>query len=198
MLFEEKTIDSQVLVQGGFLKLRRDTVRLPDGKESTREYVVHPGAVMIIPILPGGRVVLERQYRYPVRELVIEFPAGKIDPGEGMQACAQRELLEETGYTARQWAYAGPVYPCIGYSDEVIEVWLARDLQAGPAQLDEGEFVETFTASLEELEQWMLDGTIKDCKTLAGLHWLYALHRGQLNLQWLPDLGSAAETGEEG
>lgn len=184
MLFEEKTIDSQNIYKGRFLELKQDKVCLPNGKQSIREYVIHPGAMMIIPILPDGQVVLERQYRYPVRELMIEFPAGKLDPGESALNCAKRELFEETGYKAKNWAYAGQVYPCIGYSNEVIEIWLAKDLVAGPPQLDEGEFVEIFTASIEQLKQWMFDGIIKDAKTLAGLHWLFAYHHNELSLRW--------------
>src|SRR5207253_4243761 len=128
----------------------RDTVRLPDGSLATREFVLHPGAVMMIPLLDDGRIVLERQYRYPVRQVLIEFPAGKIDRGEDLLACAQRELLEETGYTASEWAYAGKLAHCVGYSDEMIHIYFARGLTAGAAQLDHGEFVETITASPQD------------------------------------------------
>lgn len=185
MLFEEEKLDSEVLLKGRFFTLKRDHVRLPDGKESVREYIEHPGAVMIIPVLPDGDVVLERQFRYPVHDLIIEFPAGKIDPGESPLMCAQRELLEETGYRANKWAYAGKIYPCIGYSNEVIEVWLAADLQVGAAKLDEGEFIEIFTAQMNQLEQWCLDGVLKDAKTLAGLNWLFAYHQNRLSLEWV-------------
>ena len=106
-------------------------MRLPDGKEATREYVIHPGAVMVIPMLDDGRLVLERQFRYPMGRVMIEFPAGKLDPGEDVLTCARRELLEETGYTATEWARAGVLHPVISYSTEFIEVWFARGLHPG-------------------------------------------------------------------
>jgi len=100
----EVCVDSAELLHGHFLHVKRDTVRLPGGALATREYVVHPGAVMVIPLMDDGRVLLERQYRYPMQRVMIEFPAGKLDAGETSLACAQRELKEETGYTAREWA----------------------------------------------------------------------------------------------
>ncbi|HYR26046.1 MAG TPA: NUDIX hydrolase, partial [Aquabacterium sp.] len=154
----EELVSSETVYSGKFLQMRRDMVRLPDGRSASREYVVHPGAVMVVPILPDGRLVMERQYRYPVRRTMIEFPAGKLDPGEGGLACAQRELLEETGYRARRWAKAGVMHPVIGYATEFIEVWFADDLSLGERQLDEGEFLDVFTASQQELEDWMRDG----------------------------------------
>ena len=183
-MLEEKKISSKMLVEGSFLNFKRDVVELPDGKQTYREYVAHPGAVMIIPILPNGDIVLERQYRYPVNELIIEFPAGKIDPNEDGFACAQRELYEETGYKAENWAYMGKISLCVGYSDEIIHVWLAKDLQAGQAQPDDGEFVEVFTATVPELKQWVLEGKVTDSKTMAGLHWLLAYTRHELDVKW--------------
>ena len=164
----ENTLMSESVYQGHFLELRRDRVALPDGREATREYVVHPGAVMIVAILPDGRLVMERQYRYPVRQTMIEFPAGKLDAGEGGLACAQRELLEETGYRAGRWAKAGIMHPVIGYATEVIEVWFADDLSLGERQLDEGEFLDVFTATQQELEDWMRDGLLTDAKTVVA------------------------------
>ena len=180
----ETRVASQELLRGHFLHAMRDTVRLPDGKEATREYVIHPGAVMVVAELPDGRLVLERQFRYPVQSVMVEFPAGKLDPGEDSLACAQRELLEETGYTARQWARAGVLHPVISYSTEFIDIWFARDLTAGQRQLDAGEFLDVFSASTDELLQWCRDGRITDAKTLTGVLWLQNLRSGAWSLDW--------------
>ena len=180
----ENTLTSESVYQGHFLELRRDRVALPNGREATREYVVHPGAVMIVAILSDGRLVMERQYRYPVRQTMIEFPAGKLDAGEGGLACAQRKLLEETGYRAGRWAKAGIMHPVIGYATEVIEVWFADDLSLGERQLDEGEFLDVFTATQQELEDWMRDGLLTDAKTVVGMMWLLQWRAGRWPLQW--------------
>ena len=180
----ETRVASQELLRGHFLHAMRDTVRLPDGKEATREYVIHPGAVMVVAELPDGRLVLERQFRYPVQSVMVEFPAGKLDPGEDSLVCAQRELLEETGYTARQWARAGVLHPVISYSTEFIDIWFARELTAGERQLDAGEFLDVFSASTDELLQWCRDGRITDAKTLTGVLWLQNLRSGAWNLDW--------------
>lgn len=180
----EELVSSETVYSGKFLQMRRDMVRLPDGRSASREYVVHPGAVMVVPILPDGRLVMERQYRYPVRRTMIEFPAGKLDPGEGGLACAQRELLEETGYRARRWAKAGVMHPVIGYATEFIEVWFADDLSLGERQLDEGEFLDVFTASQQELEDWMRDGQLTDAKTVVGMMWLSQWRAGRWALDW--------------
>jgi ADP-ribose pyrophosphatase len=180
----ETRVASQELLHGHFLHAMRDTVRLPDGKEAFREYVIHPGAVMVVAELPDGRLVLERQFRYPVQSVMVEFPAGKLDPGEDSLACAQRELLEETGYTARQWARAGVLHPVISYSTEFIDIWFARELTAGERQLDAGEFLDVFSASADELLQWCRDGRITDAKTLTGVLWLQNLRSGAWSLDW--------------
>ena len=180
----ETRVASQELLRGHFLHAMRDTVRLPDGKEATREYVIHPGAVMVVAELPDGRLVLERQFRYPVQSVMVEFPAGKLDPGEDSLVCAQRELLEETGYTARQWARAGVLHPVISYSTEFIDIWFARELTAGQRQLDAGEFLDVFSASTDELLQWCRDGRITDAKTLTGMLWLQNLRSGAWSLDW--------------
>jgi ADP-ribose pyrophosphatase len=149
---------------------------------------VHPGAVMVIPLLQGTdgawRVVLERQFRYPVGEVMIEFPAGKLDAGESTFSCARRELLEETGYSALEWARAGKMHPVIAYSTEFIDVWFARGLSAGAQKLDSGEFLDVFTASPEELLQWCMLGQVTDAKTLAGALWLQNVLAGNWHLQW--------------
>lgn len=182
-LIERKT-DSQELFKGRFLHAFRDTVALPDGKQTTREYVIHSGAVMIIPLLDDGRLVLERQFRYAVGQVMIEFPAGKLDPGEDSLACAQRELLEETGYSAREWARAGVLHPVISYSTEFIDIWFAKGLALSERQLDEGEFLEVITATPAELLAWCRDGRVTDAKTLTGALWLQNVLSGAWDLDW--------------
>ena len=180
----ETPVDSEDILEGNFLHVRRDTVRLPDGTHAAREYVIHPGAVMIVAQLDDGRLVLERQYRYPMGSVMIEFPAGKLDAGEASLACAQRELLEETGYTARQWARAGVLHPVISYSTEFIDIWFARDLTPGARQLDSGEFLEVFTATPAELLAWCGNGQVTDAKTLTGALWLQNVLSGIWALDW--------------
>jgi ADP-ribose pyrophosphatase len=175
----------EVLVKGNFLELRRDHVRLPDGATATREYVRHPGAVAIVPLLDDGRLVLERQFRYPVGRVLLEIPAGKIDPGESTLACAQRELLEETGYQAREWARAGMVHNAAAYSTEVIELWFARGLRAGRQRLDAGEFIELCLLTETELERGVASGEVSDVKTLVGLMWLQKWRAGLWSLDWI-------------
>ncbi len=184
-LIERKT-GSQELFKGHLLHAFRDTVALPDGKQATREYVVHSGAVMVIPLLDDGRVVLERQFRYPVGRVMVEFPAGKLEPGEDPLNCARRELLEETGYSAGEWARAGLLHPVISYSTEFIDIWFARGLVAGERRLDEGEFLEVITATQAELAAWCFDGRVTDAKTLAGALWLQNVASGAWNLEWRP------------
>ncbi|MFM1909229.1 MAG: hypothetical protein RLZZ591_2906 [Pseudomonadota bacterium] len=184
----ERQLSTQKVHSGHFLQVYRDTVALPDGDTASREYIVHPGAVMIIPLIesPDGelRVVLERQYRYPVARVMVEFPAGKLDPRESVLACAQRELQEETGYTAGLWARAGQMHPVIAYSTEFIDIWFAKDLRPGQQALDRGEFLEVFTASVDELLQWCRSGEVTDAKTLAGALWLQNLVSGGWDLNW--------------
>lgn len=181
----EHTLNSKRVYEGSFIRVQRDEVRLPDGKQAVREYVLHPGAVMIVAVLPDGRLVLERQYRHPVKRVMIEFPAGKLDPGEGGLRCAQRELLEETGYTAKRWARAGVMHPVIGYADEFIEIWFADGLMAGERHLDEGEFLDVFAATQQELEDWVRDGELTDVKTIVGMMWLQKWRGGDWPLDWV-------------
>lgn len=180
----ERTVATQEVLRGSFLRVQRDTVALPDGGRATREYIRHPGAVMVVPLLDDGRLVMERQWRHPLQRVLLEFPAGKLDAGEPPQVCGQRELLEETGYTARQWAHAGWMHNACAYSDEGIDVWFARGLTAGPARLDAGEFVETVLVTEAELDALAGRGELTDAKTLVGLLWLQRWRCGAWPLEW--------------
>ncbi|HVL77248.1 MAG TPA: NUDIX hydrolase [Noviherbaspirillum sp.] len=178
----EERIASELAYDGAFLKVNKDKVRLPDGKQSEREYICHPGAVVVLPLFDDGSVLLERQFRYPLQAVFIEFPAGKIDPGEDHLESAKRELLEETGYTARDWHYLATIHNAIAYSDEHLEIFLARGLTAGERKLDEGEFLETFTATVPEMLKWVREGKITDVKTVIGTFWLERILDGR----WQP------------
>ena len=185
----ETCIEARQAWRGSFLDVRSDRVALPDGSETYREYIVHPGAVMIVPLLGEDRVIVERQWRYPMGRAMLEFPAGKLEPGEPVLECAVRELIEETGYRAAEWARAGILHNAIGYSDEGIEIWFARGLVLGERSLDAGEFLDVFEASVDELEEGARRGEITDAKTLIGLLWLAHWRTGRWPLQWV---GAAA------
>ena len=168
----ETCIDSNQIWRGRLLDVRRDRVRLPDGSEGVREYVTHPGAVVMIPVLDDGRLIFERQYRYPVGRVMLELPAGKIDTDEDTLVTAQRELREETGYVAAFWRHLGTLHPTIGYSDERIEIYLAQQLTALESNaLDIGEFLEVVTLSLDEALAEVRAGRLTDGKTLSALLW---------------------------
>ena len=168
----ETCMNSEQIWKGRLLDIRRDTVRLPDGSEGVREYVTHPGAVVIIPVLPNGNLIFERQYRYPVGRVMLELPAGKIDPEEDPLKTAQRELQEETGHTAKQWRHLSTMHPTIGYANERIEIFLAQGLTSlGQNNLDEGEFLELVELSLDEAFVAIRDGRLTDGKTLSAMLW---------------------------
>jgi ADP-ribose diphosphatase len=188
----ERRIGGTTLLSGGFLEVRRDEVQLPDGRPATREYIRHPGAVAVVPILDDGRLVLVRQYRYPVAKVLLEWPAGKRDDGESTLACAMRELQEETGYTAREWAYGGEIHNAAAYSSESIWIWFARGLTPGPQQLDSGEFVEMVTLSEAELDAIATRDGLPDVKTLIGLQWLQRWRAGTRALAWCSAAEAAA------
>ncbi len=187
----EHTVTSTVAYAGSFLRIQKDTVRLPDDAMATREFIRHPGAVLIAPMLASGDLVLERQYRHPLSKVFLEFPAGKIDAGEAPQTCALRELQEETGYTAREIAHLGDIHNAIAYSDEVIHLYAARGLTAGEAKLDEHEFLETCTMSLEALLVQIRAGQVTDVKTIIAAYWLEDLAQQRKTAQWINVAGVA-------
>ncbi len=175
--FTEKKITSRTAYRGGMLTVNEDEVRLPGGSTALREYVMHPGAAIILPLFDDGSVLLERQFRYPVGQHFYELPAGKLEPDEPALETAKRELLEETGYVAAEWRDLGRLHPCIGYSDERIDFFLARKLEFRGAKLDEGEFLETLRIPLAEGVDWIRSGRITDAKTILGLFWAEKLLR---------------------
>jgi len=169
--FIEETLESQQVFDGRLLKVHADKVRLPDGEQSWREYVQHPGAVAILARLDNGKLLFERQYRYPLRRVFLEIPAGKIDPGEHILDTARRELREETGYKARLWRHLATLHPCIGYSDERIEIFWAEGLSFVGAALDDGEILDICELSIADALLAVRDGEITDAKTIAALLW---------------------------
>ena len=182
----ERQLESTQVYRGHFLDVRRDRVALPDGSTSHREYIRHPGAVMVVPLLDDGRLLMERQYRYPMGQVMLEFPAGKLDAGEAPLTCGQRELAEETGYHAAEWAYAGILHNAIAYSDEGIHIFFARGLTPGAQRLDAGEFLDIVTHTPHELDQLAAQGLLTDAKTLIGLLWLQRWQQGAWPLTWQP------------
>ena len=180
----ERRVSGQQVYRGALLDVRCDAVSLPDGSAATREYIVHPGAVMVVPILDDGRLVLERQYRYPLGRVLLEFPAGKLDAGESTQRCARRELAEETGYRATEWARAGLIHNACAYSTEAIEIWLARGLTLGVRAPDPGELIDLCLMDEAELDALASRGELTDVKTLVGLQWLQKWRSGQWSLDW--------------
>ncbi|MDO8891624.1 MAG: NUDIX hydrolase [Sulfurimicrobium sp.] len=177
----EKQLSSQTVYQGDLLHVNEDQVQLPNGNTSRREYILHPGAVVIIPLLENGHVIMERQFRYPLHRDVYELPAGKLDACESALVCGQRELMEETGYSAASWKYVATIHPCIGYSNERMSLFLAQELTEGIHQRDGDEFIEVFTLPMEEALEWVRTGRITDVKTVIGLFWAEKILDG-----WLP------------
>jgi len=181
----ETVLHRQQVHQGHFLDVRCDTVQLPDGQNALREYIVHPGACVVIALQGDGSVILEQQFRYPVGRVMLEFPAGKLNPQEDPFKCAVRELREETGYSASQWAYGGCMHLAIAYSTEIIHIYFARELAQGLRQLDEGEFLDVLTVPVEQLLAWCADGTITDAKTVTCSLHLQQFLSGAKPLDWV-------------
>jgi ADP-ribose pyrophosphatase len=179
---KETRIGGELAYDGSFLKVTRDSVSLPDGAHTHREFIRHPGAVVILPLFDDGSVLLERQFRYPLDQVFIEYPAGKIDPGEDPLECAKRELQEETGYTASDWQFVCTIHNAIAYSDEHLDLYLARGLVPGEAKLDDGEFLETFRAGVPEMLEMIRNGQVTDVKTVIGTFWLEKIIAGS----WTP------------
>jgi ADP-ribose pyrophosphatase len=193
MHLAETQVDSATVFSGTLLHVRKDTVSLPNKVLATREFVVHPGAAMIVPRLSSGNFVVERQFRYPNRRVFLEFPAGKRDPGEASAVTALRELEEETGYRAGKLAFLGAIHNAIAYSDEQIDLYLADDLKRTQQRLDAHEFVELIEMSLLQMLEAVRKGEITDVKTIIGLMWVEKIEQGMWPLKWL-DLPSASAT----
>ncbi|MGH8726654.1 MAG: NUDIX domain-containing protein [Burkholderiales bacterium] len=177
--FTEKEISSETIYEGRLFDVKKDIVALPDGETSDREYIVHPGAVMIVPLIEPASILLERQYRYSLHAHFYELPAGKIEPGEDPALTAKRELLEETGYVADEWRHLGRLHPSVGYSDEIVELYLASKLTYREQNTDEGEFLEVLTLDLEEAFEWVKAKKITEAKTILGLLWLDRILQGR-------------------
>ena len=168
---KETKLSSEIIFQGRLLDVRKDEVLLPNGKTSTREWINHPGAVCIIPILPNGKIALIRQYRYPVQSEMIELPAGKLDKGEKPEKCAKRELIEEIGYRSNKLTFLSHIHPAIGFANEKMWIFLAEDLEKTESKLDEDEFIELIPTNLENALEMIWSGKITDVKTIIGLLW---------------------------
>lgn len=174
----ESCLESTEVFNGQLLKVRADRVRLPDGNEGVREYIRHPGAAVMLAVLDNGKLLFERQFRYPVGQVFLELPAGKIDAGEPALDTARRELREETGYKAKHWRQLGLIHPCIGYSNERIEIFLAHGLVYVGPQHDAGEFLDVIELSLNDALLAVRDGEITDAKTISALLWADKIFSG--------------------
>jgi ADP-ribose pyrophosphatase len=168
---KESTVSSETVYDGTFLDVRKDIVNLPDGNTSTREWINHPGAACIIPIMSDGKLALIKQYRYPVQSTMIELPAGKLDIGEKPEVCAIRELEEEIGYLADKLTFVTKIHPAIGFANEEMWIFLAENLVKSQKNTDHDEFVELMPTSIEDAIRMVWNGAITDVKTIIGVLW---------------------------
>lgn len=182
---EEIRLSGESVYQGKLLHVHRDWVKAPDGHEQAFEYTLHPGAAAVIPMLDDGRVVMERQWRYAMNRSFLEFPAGKLNPGEDPFAAIQRELMEETGYKAGQWARLGDMHPVIAYSTETIHLFMAKELVQGEHAREAGECMELVLMEPDELLNAVFRGEVTDSKTLACVLWLDRVRRGEWPVRWV-------------
>lgn len=183
----EKQLNTHVIYDGSLLHVRKDDVVLPNGAESSREYLLHPGAVVIIPFRDENTIIMERQFRYPVGKVFYELPAGKIDPGEDYLTTGQRELLEETGYSAARWELLTTIHPAVGYSNEKMALYAAYELTQNEIHRDHDEFLEIVEISLTAAMHLLREGEITDAKTMVGLFWAEKLMKGEWIDESLPD-----------
>ena len=175
----EVELTSEEVFNGVLLHVRRDEVRMPDGRTAIREWVDHPGAAVVIAVLDNGKLLFERQFRYPLGRVFLELPAGKIDSGEHALDTAKRELREETGYKARNWRHISTMHPCIGYSNERIEIFLAHGLSFVGHGRDDEEFLEIMELSMADALLAVRDGEISDAKTITALFWAEKVLSGE-------------------
>jgi ADP-ribose pyrophosphatase len=181
----ESKISSETMFKGKLLHVVRDEVLLPNGRTSMREGILHPGAVVVVPFLNETTLIMERQYRYYPNDVFFELPAGKTDPGEDFLTTGKRELLEETGYEAKDWTFLSHLYPAIGYANEKMAIFAARNLTLKQTNRDSDEFLEIIEMPLDEAMALLRHGKITDAKTMVGLFWAEKLARGE----WEPEHG---------
>lgn len=180
----ETKLKSETIFKGQLLHVTRDEVQLSNGKTSVREGILHPGAVVIIPFLDEHTLIMERQYRYYPDKVFYELPAGKTDPGEDFLTTGKRELLEETGYGAGSWTFLSHLYPAIGYADEKMAIFSAKDLVFKKIDRDPDEFLEIVEMPINQAMEMLRRGQITDAKTMVGLFWAEKLTSGE----WVPDV----------
>lgn len=178
MHLDEKTISSESIYDGKIIKVKKDTVLLENDTVAFREVIMHPGGVCIVPITHDDEVIFVRQFRYPYNKQLLEIPAGKLDTGEKPLECGKRELLEETGCTAKQYTFLGELYPTPAYLDEIIYMYMATELSYAEQNLDEDEFLEVEYIPLKKAVNMVLSGEIKDSKTQTALLKAYLLLTG--------------------